>query len=324
VALTITNKNEKVVLHSWGRFRAPVTEAVVTGDLLALLGTEANDALQFANAGGTPQYAMAVACQNGAADETIWCCLAAELKAPVSVGAGGAVTPSYFAASSDYVGAALYLSDTDGKADESAGTATQQVGYIIARDRILLIPMHMLTGTTFTFSGNGTIGGTLGVTGNTTLGGTLTQTGVATFTAQDVHSAGLTCAAGKPMIGGILTTPKITATAKTTATGYTLTAAELTGGLIVDASATGGSSVALPTVAATVALLAGYVVGTSFLFIYKNTGTQTLTLATDASTQWTMEGLATVVTKTTGIWLMRITSATAGTAYRVGAGTTTA
>jgi len=151
-----------------------------------------------------------------------------------------------------------------------------------------------------------------------------TNTGVQTFTAQDVHNAGLTAASGTAVVQGMIAIPKTTVTALTSGAGFTLSAAQVVGGLVVDATATGAIAMPLPTVAACVALIPGYVVGSSFWFVYKNSGNQTTTIATDASTQWTIEGLATIVTKTTGIWLMVVASGTTGTAYRIGAGITTA
>ena len=178
MAFTYTDRNAKIVLHSWGRFRARVTEAVVVGDLLAMLGTEASDALQFADQSDA-QAAIAVACEDGAADETIWCALAAELKAPASVGAAGTVTQTYFGASSDYVGSVLYLGEDGKPASSAGGTTAQLVGYYIARDTILLTPGGGLLTGAATFS-TITASSTLAVTGATTLTGALAINGGAT------------------------------------------------------------------------------------------------------------------------------------------------
>jgi len=121
-----------------------------------------------------------------------------------------------------------------------------------------------------------------------------------------------------PIIGSGLTFPLMTATAKTSAAGYTLTAAEVLTGLVIDATNTGGIAVAMPTVAAVVALIPGWVAGTSFLFWYKNTGNQTMTLGTDASTQWTMTGTMTALLNTTRVYLCRIATAVTGTVYSLG------
>ena len=173
MALTFTDRNEKVVLHRWGRFQAILFEAVVTGDLLALKSATGTS-LQFAD-DASGQAAVAVACENIAASGTGWCALAAELKAPVSVGSGGAVTRTYFDDGSDVdIGQPLYLDD-EGKADETIGATTKQlVGYQIARDRILLCPGGMVTGagafTTISASGAVSLSSTLGVTGAVTIG----------------------------------------------------------------------------------------------------------------------------------------------------------
>ena len=159
------------------------------------------------------------------------------------------------------------------------------------------------------------------VTGNVTT----TFTEPYTFSAQDVHSLGLTVASAKPVVQGIIALPKITVTAKTSGAGaWTLTAAELLSGFILDATTAGGSAPTMPTVAAVVALISGYVAGTSFILIFKNTGDQTATLTTDASTQWTMEGIVTIITKETRQFLCRIDSATTGHVYSIGHSTTTA
>lgn len=137
MAFTFTDRNKKTVLQSWGRFRAQVSEAVVAGDLVSFLGTGASDVVQFASEDGS-QAADAVACEDGAVDETIWCAVKAVLKAPVSVGTGGAVTRTYFAAADDFLGSLIYLS-TEGKVDETPGTTFYQpVGRLLARDRILI------------------------------------------------------------------------------------------------------------------------------------------------------------------------------------------
>lgn len=139
MAYTYTDRNKKVVLHSWGRHRGTVVEAVAVGDLVSRYNTDASNTYQFADQSDS-QAAEAVALQDIAAGGEGWFALAAELKAPVSVGAGGAVTRTYFGASTDYLGAPLYLGE-DGKPSSSAGgTMSQLVGCALARDRIFLSP----------------------------------------------------------------------------------------------------------------------------------------------------------------------------------------
>jgi len=368
MSYTFVDRNEKVVLHSWGRFRATMFEAVVTGDLVALKSATGTSLQLGDDSDG--QGAIAVACENIAASATGWCALATELKAPVSVGTGGAVTQTYFDDGTDVdIGQDLYLGES-GKCDSTiGGTTKQRVGYNIARDRILLVPGGSITGaagsfTTLAASGATALSTTLAVTGavtlalvtdatnstsgaiktaggmgiakklyvgtdldvagNATIDGTLTQTGVATFAAQDVHTLGLTVATTKPLIQGTCNLPKLIATAKTSGSGaWTITAAELIGGFIIDATTTGGSAPTMPTVADVVAALPGYIAGTTIRLVFKNTGDQTATLTTDASAQWTMEGIVTIITKETREFLCRIESATAGTVYAIGHSTTT-
>ena len=353
---TYTDKGKKI-LHSWARFRVTLFEAVVTGDLLSYYATDNAYTVQFADQSDS-QAALCVACQPGAAGDEIWACLAAELKASETIGAQGVPSDVYFAAAADFFGKPLYLGE-DGKAsDTEGGTYSQLVGYLLSRDRILLVPNTALTGvagsfTTLAASGliTGTdatdatmatdgalktagglgvakkafIGTDLDVAGNATVDGTLTQTGVATFAAQDVHTLGATIATTKPLIQGLASLPKLLATAKTSGAGaWTLTADELLGGFIIDATTAGGSAPTMPTVAAVVAKIPGYIAGTTIRLIFKNTGNQTATLTTDASTQWTMEGIVTIITKETREFLCRIESATAGTVYALGHSTTTA
>uniref|UniRef100_A0A6H1ZQ24 Uncharacterized protein n=1 Tax=viral metagenome TaxID=1070528 RepID=A0A6H1ZQ24_9ZZZZ len=121
-----------------------------------------------------------------------------------------------------------------------------------------------------------------------------------------------------PLILSGLSFPLTTVTAKTSAAGYTLTAAEVVGGYVIDATNTGAIAPVMPTVAAVVALIPGWVAGTSFLFTYVNTGNQTVTLTTDASTQWTMTGTMTALTTTTRIYLCRILTAATGVVYGIG------
>lgn len=306
MAYTFTDRDGKTILHSWGRFRATVLADVVVGDLLGLYATGATLSVQLANEAATAVAAGAVACQDIAAGKTGWCALAAELKAPTTIATGGVATQTYFDdGTSMDIGQPLYLSDAGKMSSTVGGTTAQQVGFSVARDRIVIVPGTLLTAaidcTTITASGVVSLTDILGVTG------------VATFTAQDVHSGGLTCADTKPMIGGTLATPKLTVTAKTSGAGYTITAAELLGGFISDTSATGAIAATLPTVASVVALLPGYVVGTSFRFIYKNLGDQTVTLTTGAT--WTMTGTMTIAATKYREFIFRITGATTGVCY---------
>jgi len=227
---TYTDRNKKVVLHSWGRHRATVMEAVVVGDLVSRYVTDNAYTYQFADESDS-QAAEAVALEDIAAAGTGWFALAAELKAPVSVGAGGAVTRTYFAEAADFLGKPLYLSTTGGKASSAeGGSLVQLVGCLLARDRILLTPGGgLLTGagvfSTITASGlvavsdateatgptDGSlktaggmgvakklyVGTNLDIAGTAVIDGTLTQTGIATFAALPVFTVGVSIPANK-------------------------------------------------------------------------------------------------------------------------------
>jgi len=232
MGFTYTDKAGKIILHSWGRFRAVVLAAVEVGDLLNRYATTNSSAIQLADSTGS-LAASAVACQDGDAGEEIWCCLAAEVKAPPTVGTGGVVTPVYFAAEADFLGTALYLGDA-GKASSSAGVLTQLVGWLLSRDRILLTPGGgILTGagafSTISASGAVALSDALTVTGatalnggltmdtdkftveddtgNTGIAGTLAVTGVVTLSAVPVCSAGVSIAANKTLVMAVTDNP---------------------------------------------------------------------------------------------------------------------
>ncbi|KKL68978.1 hypothetical protein LCGC14_2119620, partial [marine sediment metagenome] len=64
---------------------------------------------------------------------------------------------------------------------------------------------------------------------------------------------------------------QIIATAKTSGSGaWTMTAAEFVGGFIIDATTTGGSTPTMPTVAAVIALLPGYIAGITIRLVFLN------------------------------------------------------
>jgi len=169
---------------------------MVTGDLVNFYATDNAYTVQFADQSDS-QAAQAVACQNGAAGDEIWCALAAEVGVKSTIAAGGIVTAQYFAAAADFFGSPLYLGESGKPGSSAGGTYSQLVGYLLARDRILLVPNTALTGvagsfTTLSSSGAATLA-------SATVTGTLTQTGVATFAAEDVHSAGLNIATLKTL-----------------------------------------------------------------------------------------------------------------------------
>lgn len=136
MAFTYTD-SAKVILEAWGRFQVTLLEAVVPGDLLSWYNTDNAYTAQFADQGDS-QRADCIAMEAGEAGDTIWACLKAVLKTISTIGTGGVVTQVYFAGSSDFFGAPLYLGES-GKPSSTEGTTySQEVGHLLARDRILL------------------------------------------------------------------------------------------------------------------------------------------------------------------------------------------
>lgn len=192
----------KIILHSWGRFRFTAAEDIEAGDLITKAGliADAEDS----------KPADAVACEKVASGAVGWAALAVEIKKPPTVAVGGGVTAATHGAT---VGTVLYLdgSADQGQAIEDVGTISQTVGWATALDRVLLLPMHVLSGTDGTFSGTLTVTGAASfnggiacdtdkftvadTSGNTVIAGTLAVTGVPTFTAEIVANAGIQCAA---------------------------------------------------------------------------------------------------------------------------------
>ena len=97
------------------------------------------------------------------------------------------------------------------------------------------------------------------------------------------------------------------------AAAATLTAAELTNGIIIYSGAT--ASLTLPTVADTEALVSSAKTNSSFEVNFINTGAGTLTVA--AGTGWTLVGTATSATATSAAWRARKTGDGAWTLYRM-------
>ncbi len=136
MALTYTDKGKKI-LHSWGRFRVTLAEAVETGDLLSFYNGDTSSTVQFADE-SSEQRAQCIACQDGAADDEIWACLKGEFKASETFSGRAVPSDVYFAESTDFLGSPLYLGE-DGKAESTTGTTYRQVvGFLLARNRIIL------------------------------------------------------------------------------------------------------------------------------------------------------------------------------------------
>jgi len=176
--MAFTDREGKIVLHSWGRFRMRASGSDIdVGDLGAWDTGSADEGLKVAT---DTVEAVAIACENITDTEMGWWALAAELQAPPSVAsAGGAVTQGYF----DTTAAAALLIRSDplyttaaGKCTGSSSTTTQIVGHVIDQDRIMLCPGAYLTSTDLNLSGTLTVTGTSSFTGDITLasGGDIT------------------------------------------------------------------------------------------------------------------------------------------------------
>lgn len=211
--MAYTDFEAKIILHSWGRTRMTVAEAVSAGDLLTYDGylADAEDS----------KPAMFVACEDIASGAEGWVAMAAEIKKPPTIGAGGAVTQGDH---SGTAGTVLYLdgSADQGEACESAGTIAQVVGWVMSQDRAVLCPMNYLTGTNLSLSG------TLAVTGVTTLTGLINADGgIAVDTDKFTVSAA----------GAVVVASTLAVTGASTLTGATTVTGALTanGGIVVAA-----------------------------------------------------------------------------------------
>lgn len=105
----------------------------------------------------------------------------------------------------------------------------------------------------------------------------------------------------------------VQATPVTKAAAATLTAAELTNGIVVYSGAT--ASITLPTVADLEVLVSSAKVSSFFDVSFINTGAGTLTIA--VGTGWTLVGTVTSATLTSGFWRARKTGDGAWSFYRI-------
>lgn len=139
VAFTYTDKNQKRTVRTGKAYKATVNAAVAVGDLLAPANADTASTFKLAD-DSTRAKATAIAIESStAAGEEISVADWAELQTQDTIGAAGAVTQVYFAASSDFLGAPLFLGES-GKPSSAQGTAGQQIGILTARNRILVNP----------------------------------------------------------------------------------------------------------------------------------------------------------------------------------------
>jgi len=184
--MAFTQPADPLIVNATGKFKVLLGGTVDVGDPI---GFDASNNYAVLAEAATPYTVEGFAIQRGKAGDTIDCAVIISIEARSGT----------LAASTDF-GDSLYLSDT-GTISTSVGSNSITIGKILSSTTALLYPEKNVSGVDSAYSGDVTVGGTLGVTGNTSLGGTLDQTGVATFTAEDVHSAGLTIASGQKITG---------------------------------------------------------------------------------------------------------------------------
>lgn len=97
----------------------------------------------------------------------------------------------------------------------------------------------------------------------------------------------------------------------------TLTAAQITGGLLVANPSASAATYTLPTVALTEAVVTNAKVDSTFELNIVNLGTSSGALTIAAGTGWTIVGSATVAITSSARYLARKTGAGAWTIYRV-------
>ena len=118
--------------------------------------------------------------------------------------------------------------------------------------------------------------------------------------------------------GNINETPLSIQPAPQTATvTATLTAAQITGGIIVADTGTTAATLTLPTVALLEAQLTNAKVNSSFDLAIVNVGTSSGTITMAVGTGWTITGLATVTYTTSASFRARKTGTGTWTLYRL-------
>jgi len=139
VGFTYTDKNQKRTIRTGKAYKATVNAAVAVGDLLAPANADNASTFKLADDSDRAKATTVALESSIAAAEEISVADWAELQTQDTIGAAGAVTQVYFAASADYLGAPLYLGES-GKPSSAIGTSGQQIGILTARNRILVNP----------------------------------------------------------------------------------------------------------------------------------------------------------------------------------------
>uniref|UniRef100_A0A6M3J6L5 Uncharacterized protein n=1 Tax=viral metagenome TaxID=1070528 RepID=A0A6M3J6L5_9ZZZZ len=137
MAFTYTD-SDKIVLEAWGKFKVTLLEACEPGDLLSFYNGSATYAVQFADQSDS-QRADCIAVDGGVAGDEITAALKAVCSTiPTISNDHGDPTVVYFAGSTDYLGAPLYLGESGKPSTTPGSTFFQQVGKLIKRDQILI------------------------------------------------------------------------------------------------------------------------------------------------------------------------------------------
>jgi hypothetical protein len=98
----------------------------------------------------------------------------------------------------------------------------------------------------------------------------------------------------------------------------TLTAAQITGNILVGNPSTSAAAYTLPTVAALEAVLTNAKIGSTFDLIVVNLGTSSGVITMTTNTGWTLSGLATIAVTTSAQYRARKTGVGAWTLYTIG------
>ena len=139
MAFTYTDQNQKRTVRTGKAYKATVNAAVAVGDLLAPANADNASTFKLADDSDRAKATTVALESSIAAAEEISVADWAELQTQDTIGAAGAVTQVYFAASADFLGAPLYLGES-GKPSSAIGTSGQQIGILTARNRILVNP----------------------------------------------------------------------------------------------------------------------------------------------------------------------------------------
>jgi hypothetical protein len=150
----------------------------------------------------------------------------------------------------------------------------------------------------------------------TNLASTWDSNGNLVFTANASGSGSMVFNTATPVVLGTQHYPLKTVTSLTTGTDYTLSAAQILGGIVLDIP-TVNCNALLPTVAQCLSLIPGWQVGTSFKLTYRNApaSAQAINVRTDALTQWTEVGNCVISANYAKVFEFVVTAANTGTVY---------